>query len=87
MTKKAILAAIRPLRETIENSITWEGRFTVPEPVQIGDLTVVAWVAFNGHGAKVPYSIYYKALRGPAVVCDVKGAATFADVLKRKGGI
>ena len=82
ITLKALTQQVRPLRETIERSLTWEGHYTRPAPIQVGPFMVEAFVVTQ-RGLR-PYSIWYKASRDGATVIEVDRQPEFVRLLARR---
>lgn len=82
VTKQAILDAIRPLRETIEQSLTFEGEYRRPAPVTLHGVELSAYVLYR-RGSRTPFSITYVAKRDGVTLVELSGADSFAGVLVR----
>ena len=82
MNQKDLTLKVRPLRETIERSLTWEGGFTQPEPIQIGPFEVSVLVVVRRGFS--PYAIWYRATRDGRTVVEVDRQPEFVRILARK---
>jgi hypothetical protein len=81
LKQSEVAEKVRPLRLTIERSLTYEGEYTAPAAVTLGSLTLTASVMVRR--GRFPFQIWYRAQRDGKTVIEVASSPEFVRLVQR----